>query len=745
VVQGVGFRPFVQKLAAHAGLRGATFNTSAGLVVELDTNVREDAVRFADALRAGAPSAARIESCTIDEIPALTPFPDFRIVASPPRDAHFTLTAPDLATCPECRAEIADPAERRFQYSFTNCTNCGPRYSITRSTPYDRANTTMAAFTLCADCAAEYADPTNRRFHAEPVACPVCGPRLSAPLADAIEAIEQGKILAIKGLGGFQLVCDAHSGQVVRTLRTRKRRSRKPFAVMMRDLETVARYCQMDEASRSLLCSSAAPIVLLPLERATAFPPELTAGLTEIGVMLPYTPLHHLLFTGALASMVMTSGNISEEPIVIHNHEAEIKLASLADQLLMHDREIFMRVDDSVARVFEGVPRMLRRARGYAPAAIRLHRELPEVLATGAELKNTFCLTKGAYAIPSQHIGDLENFETLQFFEESLRNLQAVYQSRPQLIVHDQHPDYLTSRWTFQREEPKLAVQHHHAHIASCMAENGLAGRVIGVAWDGAGLGTDGQVWGGEFLLCDYHGFERAAHLRYVALPGGDLAARQAWRMAAAHLHDAFGPGYRRQDLPCWSAATTKSWDLLDRVIEKPAIQTSSCGRLFDAVSAVCGYSLESSFEGESAMLLEAAARNTALTLPLYPIGLDQSTCPWTIDARAMLRAITADVTRGMPPESVARCFHDSLAHMIETVCCRLRERYGVDNVCLSGGVFQNCTLVACTVALLRRAGFHVFLHSQVPANDGGISLGQALIGAAYLERSGIHVPRDSR
>ena len=732
IVQGVGFRPFVKKLADQYGFYGITFNTASGLIVEIDANDRTKTLQFIEALRVGPP-AARVEELSVEEVSQENRYRDFQILPSQPRDGSFTLISPDLALCSKCAKEITDPTNRRFQYPFTNCTNCGPRYSITVSTPYDRPNTTMKDFPMCAACAAEYLDPADRRFHAEPVACAACGPRLSMDLSAAIAALQAGQILAIKGLGGFQLACDALRAQAVDELRVRKRRSRKPFAVMMRDLEIVDRYCLLDEAERCLLTQSSAPIVLLRMRDPSAFPTGVAPGLREIGVMLPYTPLHKLLFEGSVACMVMTSGNISEEPIVIGNEEAKEKLAPLADQLLLHNRDIFMRVDDSVARTFEGIPRILRRARGYAPSAIDLAREVGEVLATGAELKNTFCLTKGHYAIPSQHIGDLSNYETLQFFEETLRNMQSVYQAQPKLIAHDLHPDYLSTRWALARTEPKLAVQHHHAHIASCMAENRIDKKVIGVAFDGAGLGSDGQVWGGEFMLCDYHGYQRCAHLRYVALPGGDKAALQGWRMAASYLYDALGPEFRQIDLPCWSMTSAQSWKLIDRLIERPAIRTSSCGRLFDAVSAICGIAMENSYEGESAMLLEATAKGE--NAEAYTMDLDCSTIPWTIDTRQIIRRIADEIKAGRSPRTVARCFHKSMAVMIESVCSELRERNGVDKVCLSGGTFQNLTLLSDAVALLRASGFEVLLHSQVPPNDGGISLGQAAIGAAFLER----------
>ena len=728
VVQGVGFRPFVKKLADRFGLNGITFNNSSGVIIEIDTHDPAEVRHFADAIRTQAPAAALIETCSIHEIPQDAAYTGFRIAPSAARDTTFTLISPDLATCPDCAAELYNPADRRFGYAFTNCTNCGPRYSITRSTPYDRANTTMALFPMCANCAAEYVDAEDRRFHAEPVACPVCGPRLSMPIAEAIALIASGKILGLKGLGGFQLACDARCALAVDELRLRKRRSRKPFAVMMRDLATVARFCQIDDAERALLTSPAAPVVLLPMRHDAVFPDGVAPGLRQIGVMLPYTPLHRLLFDGPVDCMVMTSGNMSEEPIVIHNDEAQTKLSPLADSILTHNRDIFMRVDDSVARVFEGIPRINRRARGYAPSAIRLAHEVPEVLAVGAELKNTFCITKGRYAIPSQHIGDLENLETLTFFEETLRNLESVYQANPRLIVHDLHPDYLGTRWALRQPGPKLAVQHHYAHIASSMAENGLTEKVIGVAFDGTGFGTDAQIWGGEFLVCDYHGFERSAHLRYAALPGGDRAAKQGWRMAASHLHDALGPDARKIGLPCWYAAPAASWKIVDHLIAKPTIYTSSCGRLFDAVSSITGISAESGYEGESAMLLEAAAQQSSAP-DHYEMTIEND----IIDTRPLIRAIASDMRAGRDANDIARAFHRSVAVMIERVCQHIREATRIDRVCLSGGTFQNQTLLADTLALLRASGFQPYLHAQVPPNDGGISLGQAVIGASWL------------
>ncbi len=737
-MQGVGFRPFVKRLADRLGINGITFNTAGGLVIELAAASQREADMFLEAVRVEAPKAARIERCAMEELARNAEYAGFQILASAARDQAFTLISADLATCAECLGELRDFADRRFGYPFTNCTNCGPRYTITLSTPYDRANTTMRRFPLCVDCAREYGDPDDRRFHAEPIACPACGPRLSEDPGAIRTFVQGGGIVALKGLGGYQLACDAFLAETVELLRVRKRRSRKPFALMMRDVQTVRENCAVSEPESKALMSAAAPIVLLPMLDPSAFPASVAPGLREIGVMLPSTPLHHLLFTDETRCLVMTSGNISEEPIVIGNGEADKKLSTLADRIVKHDRDIFMRVDDSVVRVFEGVPRVLRRARGFAPEAITLAQEAGEILACGGELKNTFCLTKGRFAIMSQHIGDLENYETLLFFEESLRNLQSVYQATPRLIAHDLHPDYLSSRWAHARPEPKIAIQHHHAHIASCMAENGLDARAIGVAFDGAGLGLDGQIWGGEFLLCDFSGFERAAHLRYVALPGGDRAAREPWRMAASHLRDAFGDDARNLDLPCWSAAKPSTGKVVEQLISKRRIVTSSCGRLFDAVASICGFSQESNYEGESAMLLEAAAAGVD-TDERAPVELDCGVDPWVIDTRITVEWIARAITSGRSPQLIARCFHNTIAYIIEVVCTKVRERSGVDKVCLSGGTFQNWTLLTSAVGRLRREGFEVFLHSKVPPNDGGLSLGQAVIAAHFLSKE--HFP----
>lgn len=728
----------MQRLAARLRIAGIVANTTGGVVIEVDTRNGDEAQRFVTALQSEAPLVAQIERCVLEEIDGGPAYSSFAIAASQWEPDSFTLISPDIALCHECRNEVMEPGGRRYGYAFTNCTNCGPRYSIITDIPYDRRNTTMAAFKMCEECASEYADASARRFHAEPIACPKCGPALASdstsgePLAEALAALERGEIVALKSLGGFQLACDALSGEAVNRLRDRKRRSRKPFAVMMRDVAEAALYCHVDRRERELLESKAAPIVLLRLREPCMLPDAIAPGLRELGVMLPYTPLHQLLFCGKLTSLVMTSGNVSEEPIMTSNDRARAALASIADVLLVHNRDIFTRVDDSVVRLDEGVTRVLRRARGYVPDSIEIGPGFAEVLACGGELKNTFCLTKGNYAILSQHIGDLENYETLEFYEETLRNLKHVYRANPLIIAHDLHPDYLTTIWAARQPQAKIAVQHHHAHIAACMGENGLREKVIGVAFDGTGYGTDGQVWGGEFLLCDFAGFERGAHLRYVPMIGGDRAVREGRRMAAAHLFDAFGAGYRQLGVP---DPVTQLPIVFDRLLERPPLLTSSCGRLFDAVSSLTGICHTSSYEGEAAMLLEAAARTEDCGEYSYFVDMEGS--PYTIDSRPMIRQIAQELAWGCDRGMIAARFHNTISAIIEAVCVRLRETTGLSRICLSGGAFQNNRLLRSTRSRLQGRMFQVFTHSRVPPNDGGLSLGQAVIAASLWARDG--------
>jgi hydrogenase maturation protein HypF len=606
---------------------------------------------------------------------------------------------------------VLDPGDRRYRYPFTNCTDCGPRYTIVEDIPYDRPNTTMRAFAMCAECRAEYDDPGDRRFHAQPNACPRCGPAVSVEIAEVQRRLAAGEIVAIKGLGGFHLACDGRNGAAVARLRARKRRSEKPFAVMGRDLAAVSAVCVVEAADRAALEGPEHPIVVM--EQRGAELAHCAPGNRTLGAMLPYTPLHVLLFDGAPYDvLVMTSGNLSEEPIVTSNEEARRQLAGVADAFLTHDRDIHMRADDSVVRTFGGSARLLRRSRGFAPRTIDLGRAMPEMLACGADLKNTFCLTKGTHAILSPHIGDLDDYETQQFFEETLGNLRRLFRVTPRVVAHDLHPLYASTRFALAMEGvERVAVQHHHAHVASCMAENGLDGDAIGVAFDGTGYGTDGRIWGGEFLVARYGGFERYDHIRYFPLAGGDAAVHEPWRSAVAFGHVPAG-------------APEASVRVVRRMIETGVntVETSSCGRLFDAVAAIVGLRSFVTFEAQAAIELEMVA--DPAEEGVYPRE--------GLDFRSVVDAVAAD---GSPVGVRSARFHNTVAEAVAETVGRMRRETGLRRVCLSGGVFQNQFLLRRTVGLL--GGFEVFLHAAVPANDGGIALGQAAVaGVIHTDRS---------
>jgi hydrogenase maturation protein HypF len=713
------------------GLAGYVLNSSAGVVVEVE-GAPDMLDGFAAALRNEAPPLARIEEMQVAEIDPLGER-EFTIRESQAQEGEFVLVSPDVATCPDCYRDFTDPGNRRYGYAFTNCTNCGPRYTIIRDIPYDRPNTTMAGFRMCAACQAEYDDPGNRRFHAQPNACAECGPGLSAPVEEGQRRLSQGEIVAIRGLGGFHLACDPRNDGAVRRLRERKRRSDKPFALMARDLAAAEAFCAVSGDDRRALSGPRRPIVVLPRRADSGISAAVAPGNNTIGVMLPYTPLHHLLFRGAAYDvLVMTSGNLSEEPIVTSNEEALARLGSLADWFLLHDRDIYMRADDSVVRTFEGAERVLRRSRGFVPQAIDLGMEAAEILACGGELKNTFCLSKGRYAVLSQHIGDMQNYETLVFFEETLANLKKLFRVEPRAVAHDLHPGYLSTQYALRVPDlEKIGVQHHHAHIASCMAENGLRGKAIGVAMDGTGYGTDGKIWGGEFMVADYGGFERRAHLRYVALAGGDAAVRQPWRPALAYLADTFGPAAEFPDLAIWRDVPGSQRNAVRSMIAHRVntIETSSCGRLFDAAASLIGLRQQVNFEGQAAIELETIAAEGVEES--YPFALDAD----TVDFRPAIERIVAEARTGAPAAAIAARFHNTMAEAIAEVCRRLRVEEKLNRVCLSGGTFQNMKLLARTLAGLRRLDFDVFIHAQVPPNDGGIALGQAAIATEMLRR----------
>lgn len=752
VVQAVGFRPYVCRLARTHHLGGFVRNTSVGAVVEIEG--APDAVEaFERALPDQGPPMMIIDSVQAERIEAQDD-EEFCIVASDAEGPRLAWLPTDIASCELCLMEMESPGDRRFHYPFINCTNCGPRYSITLGLPYDRAQTTMAAFAMCEACRAEYEDPASRRFHAQPNACAVCGPQLSLTDAcgkqlgvhgtDAIlqlvaNLIRSGGIVAWKGLGGYQLACDARNENAVIELRKKKHRNEKAFAVMVADAATADIFCEISESERKLLNGASKPIVLLKARETPKLPRNIAPDSSSLGVMLPYTPMHSLLFRTLQAAglqdavLVMTSGNVSEEPIVTDEAEAHQKLAAIADIFVDHNRPIHTRVDDSLARVVDDKPMLLRRARGYAPMPVELSMNRVPLLACGAQQKNTLCLAREGVAFLSQHLGDLENYETLTFFEETLERMTRLLQIEPEAVAHDLHPGYLSTQLAHRLPiANKIGVQHHHAHIASCMAEHRLEGPVIGVAWDGTGLGTDGTIWGGEFLLTSYAEFERFAHFRSVPLAGGDTAVREPWRMARAHLLDAFDNRVPR-GIGWQHLVPERSVRVLDAMIEKciHTIETSSCGRLFDAVASLVGLRQEVSFEGQAAMALEtiAGADDGA-----YDFAL-QGQRPFQVDMRGMVRQIVDDVERGVATSAISAHFHNTLVNVVEKVCIRMREDAGIAQVCLSGGCFQNVRLLKGCLRVLRSSGFEVFFQQRVPCNDGGIALGQAAIAGELLRR----------
>jgi hydrogenase maturation protein HypF len=731
IVQGVGFRPFVYNLAKALQLTGYVLNSSAGVLIEVEGEPAQ-LDRFQCELRENPPPLAQIEEM---EIARLKPAGDaaFVIRESVEQPGQLAPVSPDVATCADCLRDFQTPGNRRFGYPFTNCTNCGPRYTITRMIPYDRPLTTMACFPMCQACLREYQDPADRRFHAQPNACPDCGPSLTLSLETTRQLLHQGRIVAIKGLGGFHLVCDPFNDAAVRLLRERKKRSDKPFALMVPDVAAAEKLCFVSDAERAALSSIRRPIVILARRPDAPISQALAPGNNTLGVMLPYTPLHHLLFDGSFPALVMTSGNLSEEPIVTGNREAAGRLHSIADAFLFHNRDIHTRVDDSVTRVFAGKERVLRRSRGYAPHPVTLSFPVAEILACGAELKNTFCLTKQHYAFLSQHIGDLENYETLVFYRETLERMQQLFRIAPSAVAYDLHPQYLSTKLALEMTDvQQIGVQHHHAHIASCMAENGITDKVIGVAFDGTGFGTDGKIWGGEFLIADFTGFERRAHFRYVPLAGGDRAVREPWRLGLSYLLDTFGAQLSTLDLPLFRRVPAKKIATVRSMIERRinTIETSAAGRLFDAVASIVGVRDEVNFEAQAAIELESCALSGVDAI--YPFEITAGEA-WQIDVRPMIEQIVRDVLAAKPTGWISAAFHNTVAAIIVEVCARLRSAEQLDRVCLSGGTFQNVYLVERAVASLRAQGFEVFLHSKVPPNDGGVSLGQAVIANQLL------------
>jgi hydrogenase maturation protein HypF len=746
IVQGVGFRPFVYRLAHECSLTGFAANTPSGVTIEVqgDPDLIE---QFLARLQTEAPPLAKITSLTPHEMEVHSDTA-FRIVSSRLGSPPKALISPDVAVCADCLGEMMNPRDRRFRYPFINCTNCGPRFTIIHDIPYDRPRTSMAPFQMCAACQAEYDDPANRRFHAQPNACWDCGPQLhlwsadgspvdtAEPIREAARLLERDAIVAVKGLGGFHLACNASSHVAVNLLRERKHRVEKPFALMFRGLPEIERHCVMDEAARKILLSAERPIVLLPRRTEAAVASGIAPNNRLLGAFLPYTPLHHLLFASTkLPALVMTSANLSEEPIAIDNQEAVHRLQSIADAFLVHNRDILRRCDDSVVRVAAGRSQQLRRSRGFVPVPVTIECESEPILAVGGELKNTVCIVRGSEAFLSQHVGDLENLESYRFFQESLDHLQRILEVHPKVIAYDLHPDYFSTKWALAQEGMQLiGVQHHHAHIAACMAENHLDGKVIGIALDGTGYGTDGAIWGGEVLLADYNGFERAAHFEYVPLPGGAAAIHEPWRMAVSYLSKHYGKYFGGLNLSFTKGIDTRRLHVVQQMIrhEIHSPRTSSCGRLFDAVAALAGVRSTVNYEAQAAIELEMAAHDStdegSYPFDLFPDG----TC-WRIGTQNLFQSIVDDLLRQDRTADISRRFHTGLAQLFVDLAEKIQAQSKLNRVCLSGGCFQNLLLFELMVSGLRAKSFEVYFHSEVPAGDGGISLGQALVASARL------------
>jgi len=746
IVQGVGFRPFVYNLAKEYNLLGYVLNDTTGVSIEVEGE-KSAVSEFTEKVRNEPPPLAVIFDMQSQPADPLG-YEDFVIRESEGQKEKFVPISPEIATCEDCLEEILNPSDRRYRYPFTNCTNCGPRFTIVKDIPYDRKFTTMAPFIMCEKCQREYDDPEDRRFHAQPNGCPVCGPELCLltdngveievddVLTEVCELIKDGKIVAIKGLGGYHLACDALNESAVSRLRSRKYREYKPFAIMVKDVETAKQICHVSEEEEQILQGRLRPIMLLNKRPECPVAEDVAPGQKYHGLMLPYTPLHHLLIADSGLILVMTSGNISSEPIVYHDDEAQKRLKAIADFHLVHNREIYIRTDDSVTRVWQGEEVVLRRSRGYAPFPTLMSFPFEEqILACGPELKNTFCLTRGNFAFMSHHIGDLENLETLTSFEEGIEHFKRIFNIEPTVVAYDLHPEYLATKYALALGDiRKIGVQHHHAHIVSCMGDNDIQGEIIGVSLDGTGYGTDGKIWGGEFLVCDYGEFKRVAHLEYTPLPGGEQAIKEPWRMAASFLYKIYGDNMHDLDIDFVRSLDGIKWPAVKQMIDKGinSPMTSSMGRLFDAVSALIGVRKEVYYEGQAAIELEMAAGGDERS---YSFEFQDNGDLNVILLEPSIRGVVSDLTAGVGAEVISARFHNTVAEMILTVCLKIQKSAGMKRVALSGGVFQNSLLLEKTFSFLEQAGFEVYTQHRVPSNDGGIALGQAIIANELIKR----------
>lgn len=744
IVQGVGFRPFVYQLANLHGLSGDVANNSTGVIIRIEGDVEGISAFILD-LETKCPPLAKVTQISQTAIPSQG-FKQFIIRKSKAGISKSTLISPDMSICDDCLSELFDPKDRRYGYPFINCTNCGPRYTIIDDIPYDRPNTSMKHFTMCPACQAEYDSPADRRFHAQPNACSVCGPHVTLytvsgsrvstkePIASTIRILKKGMIVAIKGLGGFHLAVDAENDDAIARLRRRKHREEKPFAIMSYDVDHIRRYAYVEPEEEALLRSPQRPIVILKKRKPNSLSKEISPRNRYFGAMLPYTPLHYLILAHDFTALVMTSGNISEEPIAIDNEDAFERLSSIADYFLVHNRDIYLRSDDSIMKRISGTSRFLRRSRGYVPRPVFLKQKDPKILACGAELKNTICLTRENNAFLSQHIGDLENFATYEFFKLTINHMKQILDIDPVLISYDLHPDYLSTRYAEEQQDiEKIQVQHHHAHIVSCMAENKLDMPVIGLSFDGTGYGTDGNIWGGEILIADASQFTRVAHLSYIPMPGSSAAIKEPWRMAVSYLYNTYGEEFWNLELPLFKEIDEKKLEIVVNMIGKRinSPYTSSLGRFFDGIAAIVGIRNNVFFEGQAAMELEMLAEDKIKGT--YDYEWVSGDCRQVL-IQPIIYGVVRDMEKDIHPSVISTKFHMTLIRLFSELCAVIRKESRVNQVVLSGGVFQNSILLTGLIHALEKKEFQVFTHTQVPPNDGGICLGQAMVAAAKLE-----------
>lgn len=752
MVQGVGFRPFIFNLANRFSLKGNVSNISSGVLINIEGRAG-DIESFCDLIPAQCPPLALITDSSIQNV-SFRKFNEFSISASSIDNDKAGMVLPDISICDKCVSEMFDPLDKRYQYPFINCTECGPRYSIIEDIPYDRHKTSMKQFKMCKTCLAEYTNYKNRRFHAQPNACKKCGPKLflydrhkniintKNPVKETANLLKSGYIVAIKGIGGFHLAVDAKNDDAVKLLRQRKIRPDKPFAVMSFSIKNIKKYALVEKKEEKILCSLQRPVVLLKKKSSFFLSEAIAPGNCFTGVMLPYAPLHYLLLQENFLALVMTSGNISGEPVAAKSNEAFEKLYAIADYFLINNREIIHRSDDSVIKYISDSPAFIRRSRGYVPAPVLLKKNVPQILACGGDLKNVICFTKNNKAFLSRHIGNIENPEAFRFCMETIKHMQSLFNIKPEIITHDLHPDYLSSKFAkkYASENTdivRVPVQHHHAHIAACMAENMVDGPVIGVALDGTGYGTDGSIWGGEVLVVEAGRFQRLAHLAYIPMPGAAAAVREPWRMGIAYLYHTFGDDFFDLGIPFLQKIEKKKVKTLIQMISAKINSplTSSMGRLFDAVAAIAGIRNNITYTGQAAMELESVS--SGRNKKLYEYFLDNNEIV-SIDVRPMIREIVLDLEKGIEAGIIGRKFHNTLIRMLAEICSTIKKKTGLNRVALSGGVFLNKILSAELTNALKDNGFKVFTHRLTPANDGGLALGQAVVAASIIQKQSV-------